>query len=254
MTEPICIEPGCNAPAPYAPKTKRCGSCHYRWQREHGKKHMATCVMCGTEYTTYRKPRGNPCCSAKCRQLFAQPFAVAAPRKAKPSTTIAKQCEWCLALHFGATKMCSDQCREANANRRAQAKRGVLRAAYEDGDWPIVMATLLAKTTGSSDCREWTGKMNSGYPVVRIAGREHQVHRLILQAKHEGMPLGVQAAHHMCANAMCINPEHLQPVTHRDNIAEMLARHSYLDRIAELESALAEINPGHPVLNRIDVA
>ena len=89
---------------------------------------------------------------------------------------------------------------------------------------------------------------------MRIGKRGFQVHRLILQAKHGGKPLGVQAAHHVCANTLCINPEHLQPVTHRDNTAEMLARHTYLHRIAELEEALAQIDPNHPALDRIEVA
>ena len=73
-----------------------------------------------------------------------------------------------------------------------------------------------------------------------------------LEAKHEA-PLGSQAAHHICANTKCVNPEHLQPVTHRDNIAEMLARHSYLKRIAELEEAIKELAPNHEVLNRVPI-
>ncbi len=77
MDKPICIEAGCNAPAPHA-RVKRCGSCHYQWQREHGKKHTATCSMCGVEYTRYRKPRGTPCCSVACKQAMTQPLASAA--------------------------------------------------------------------------------------------------------------------------------------------------------------------------------
>lgn len=90
--------------------------------------------------------------------------------------------------------------------------------------------------------------------MIRIGKQSHQAHRLMLQAQHDGAPLGVQAAHHRCANTMCINPDHLQPVTHRENIAEMLARRSYLNRITELEEALAALAPDHPVLNRIAVA
>ena len=55
-------------------------------------------------------------------------------------------------------------------------------------------------------------------------------------------------------NTMCVNPDHLQPVTYRDNIAEMLARSSYISRIAELEKALADISPEHPILKRIPLA
>lgn len=62
------------------------------------------------------------------------------------------------------------------------------------------------------------------------------------------------AGHHTCGDSRCVNPDHLQPVTHRDNTAEMLARHSYLARIAELEEALATIDPSHPLLAVVRVA
>ncbi|WKW86387.1 HNH endonuclease [Gordonia phage Budski] len=78
MDKPICISDGCSNPAPYLPKLKRCGACHYRWQREHGKRHTATCVVCGVEYSRSRKPRGRPCCSPACRQALAQPEATLA--------------------------------------------------------------------------------------------------------------------------------------------------------------------------------
>ena len=78
------------------------------------------------------------------------------------------------------------------------------------------------------------------------------MHRLSLEAEH-GASLGSQAAHHTCANARCVNPEHLQPVTHRENMAEMLARNSYLDRIAELEEVIRELAPNHEVLNRVPI-
>jgi heme oxygenase len=71
--------------------------------------------------------------------------------------------------------------------------------------------------------------------------------------KH-GASLGSQAAHHACANTTCVNPDHLQPVTHRENIAEMMARKAYVARIRELEAALTEIQPSHPLLSVIAVA
>jgi hypothetical protein len=57
----------------------------------------------------------------------------------------------------------------------------------------------------------------------------------------------------MCANSACVNPDHLQPVTHRENVAEMMARQSLLARIRELEARLAEVAPGDPLLDVIDV-
>ena len=52
----------------------------------------------------------------------------------------------------------------------------------------------------------------------------------------------------------CVNPQHLQPVTNAANAAEMAARQGYVARIAELEAALAALDPRHPLLNRIATA
>ncbi|MFI9580387.1 HNH endonuclease signature motif containing protein [Streptomyces sp. NPDC052236] len=41
--------------------------------------------------------------------------------------------------------------------------------------------------------------------------------------------------HHKCAAPACFNPDHLQLVTQRENVAEMLERNSYIKRIQELE-------------------
>lgn len=73
---------------------------------------------------------------------------------------------------------------------------------------------------------------------------------MVIEAR-EGKPLGVLAAHHTCANSTCVSPDHLQAITHRENVAEMLARTSLEARIAELELAVLAMDPDHPVLNRV---
>lgn len=133
-------------------------------------------------------------------------------------------------------------------------QRSALRRAVESEDYPTVLAEISAlSAVDDNGCWVWQRRIRDGYPEARVGGRSIAAHRLALEAKH-GAPLGSQAAHHICANTTCVNPEHLQPVTHRDNVAEMLARHSYLARIRELEDALATIAPGHPILRVISVA
>ena len=78
------------------------------------------------------------------------------------------------------------------------------------------------------------------------------VRRRVLEAK-ECAPLGSQAAHHKCANTKCVNPDHLQPVTHRENTAEMLARKSLVSRVRELEAELARLDPGNDLLDLVPV-
>lgn len=254
MDKPICIEPDCNNPAPHAPKIKRCGSCHYRWQREHGKKHTATCAMCSTEYTCHRKPRGTPCCSMACRQAYSQPKATKAraeQQRLEPKRPSARQCEWCHALHFEATKMCSDDCRTASELQRGRAQWSPLRAAIESGDYAAIASAIRLDTKVTErECHEWQRTLSAdGYPQFRYGNKKKyiQVHRLSLEAKL-GCPLGTQTAHHTCANKKCVNPDHLQQATHRENIGEMIARNDYVRRIVELEALVRKIDPTNPIL------
>lgn len=141
-----------------------------------------------------------------------------------------------------------------------KAQRSPIRAAYEDKDWPGVIEGIKARSLITIDgCWEWQGQAKQGkksggrYASIswdKAKVKTYQVYRLALEAKH-GKPLGKQAAHHMCANTICVNPEHLQPVTHAQNAAEMLARRYYESRIADLEAALMHAMPHHPLLNEI---
>lgn len=147
---------------------------------------------------------------------------------------------------------CYEKVRPRKQPKPRQDQRSPLRRAVEDGDGrSVIQAVLAGSAVTDSGCWEWRRKLSAGYPVVRIAGKTLAVHRLVLEAKHEA-PLGSQHAHHICANPACVNPEHLQPVTHRENVAEMLARKSYVSRIAELESALAAVDPENPLLRVIE--
>lgn len=129
-----------------------------------------------------------------------------------------------------------------------------LRYAYEHGDSAGVIAALKdGSVITPNGCWEWRRIDKDGYARGIVGdGISRGLHRVSLEAKHEA-PLGEQAAHHMCANTKCVNPDHLQPVTHRENTAEMLARNSYLKRIAELEAVIREMNPDHEVLSRIEM-
>lgn len=158
---------------------------------------------------------------------------------------------------------CSDQCKPVRPPRVERVRvskpqpepidqRAELRRGYEDGDAELFFAALVSRADTTGDCWIWPD-VRDGYPTTRIRRVRKPLHRMVLEIKH-GAPLGSQAAHHTCANTTCVNPDHLQPVTHRDNIAEMLARQSYLNRIRDLEAALAATDPTHPLLTVIAVA
>lgn len=182
-------------------------------------------------------------CSTQCRR------AAQAERVRQPPLATLRPCVSC-GQEFRPTyarslsRYCSDLCRPD--------QRGPLRRAYEERDPETFFAALVCQADTATDCWIWP-KLNDGYPVLRVRGRDLPLHRAVLEMKHDA-PLGSQAAHHACANTACVNPDHLQPVTHRENIAEMLSRQSYLARIRELEAALAMVAPDHPLLAVIEVA
>lgn len=133
-------------------------------------------------------------------------------------------------------------------------RRTPLRIAYETQDWASLLREMKGRTMTNPDgCWIWQGRMSKGYPEVIIGGRYMQAHRVTLEARM-GAPLGSQPAHHVCAQTTCVNPDHLIPVTHAENIVEMLSRNAYLARIRELEAALEDVAPSHPALGVLPLA
>ena len=79
-----------------------------------------------------------------------------------------------------------------------------------------------------------------GYGVTSIKGKLVRAHRVSYQEHVGPIPMG-SVVHHTCANRACINPKHLQLLSSTENVAEMLERRAYKDRIAELEAELARL-------------
>lgn len=130
-----------------------------------------------------------------------------------------------------------------------RAQRSRLRAAWEDGDLADWVDALREKVDADAQgCMVWLGRVGAaGYPSAKIGKRTVLVHRMSLEKKL-GRGLGSESAHHICANARCVNPEHLQPISMRENIAEMMQRNYFIKRIAELEAEVARLNPSSPLL------
>ena len=69
-----------------------------------------------------------------------------------------------------------------------------------------------------SGCWRWTGFHNSkGYGIARIDGRSEGAHRVAFKAVHGTIPDGLEIDH-LCSVRDCVNPAHLEAVTHVVNI------------------------------------
>lgn len=66
-------------------------------------------------------------------------------------------------------------------------------------------------------CIEWKGrKNNTGYGVVLINNKQFFAHRLAVALSGRNIPK-TKVCDHLCRNHACINPEHIELVTLREN-------------------------------------
>lgn len=76
---------------------------------------------------------------------------------------------------------------------------------------------LVARVRVIGDCWVWVGAASQwGYPMVRIADKCEYVHRVMHEQAHGPVPAGYMVDH-LCRNTRCINPDHLEAVTKREN-------------------------------------
>jgi hypothetical protein len=76
-----------------------------------------------------------------------------------------------------------------------------------------------------SECWVWQGRLRvrGGYGTLQVANKETLAHRLSWQLKNGPIPKGMDILH-SCDNPPCVNPDHLRPGTHLDNMREMYAK------------------------------
>lgn len=69
-----------------------------------------------------------------------------------------------------------------------------------------------------SGCWLWTGSLDGkGYGKFGLDGRTVGAHRVAYQIERGPIPDGLELDHLCCVPA-CVNPDHLEPVTHLENI------------------------------------
>ena len=68
-----------------------------------------------------------------------------------------------------------------------------------------------------SGCWQWKGSVgNSGYGRISVNRKTKYAHRVAYEWAKGPIPEGLHIDH-LCRNPLCVNPEHLEPVTPREN-------------------------------------
>lgn len=68
-------------------------------------------------------------------------------------------------------------------------------------------------------CWIWTGSLATrGYGVLKVNGKSRLAHRWIYEQTKGPIPAGLVLDHYRCDNKLCVNPDHLRPVTNRENV------------------------------------
>lgn len=80
---------------------------------------------------------------------------------------------------------------------------------------------ILAKTNPepNTGCWLWDAAINrDGYGIVGIKGRSVEAHSALYKIVCGEVPPGLELDH-KCRVRCCVNPDHLEPVTHHENMS-----------------------------------
>ena len=78
---------------------------------------------------------------------------------------------------------------------------------------PIPMNPLTRYTVNESGCWMWSGAIHkSGYGQIKWGGNSTVAHRVVYQLIKGEIPKGL-VLDHKCNVKLCVNPDHLEPVT-----------------------------------------
>ena len=81
-----------------------------------------------------------------------------------------------------------------------------------------IPARFWAMVGADGMCLVWQGALtHNGYPRFKYNGNTVMAHRFIYEATYGQIPVGLQIDHR-CNNTRCVNIEHLEAVTPRENV------------------------------------
>ena len=105
---------------------------------------------------------------------------------------------------------------------------------------------LLARISISANgCWEWMGAKNDqGYGNFSVSGRLEKAHRYLYERLVGTIPAGYEPDH-LSRNHCCVNPDHLEIVTHSENVKRGLPgiKHTHCKRGHPLNEKNLYISP-----------
>lgn len=115
---------------------------------------------------------------------------------------------------------------------------------------PAIDRFMLRVQVKDNGCWGWQAfKKPDGYGIFCLAkGKNVSAHRFSY-AHHVGpIPVGMEIDH-TCSNRSCVNPSHLEPVSHVENVRRGVQRGGYANNgkeLAEAKRAKTHCPSGHP--------
>jgi hypothetical protein len=88
----------------------------------------------------------------------------------------------------------------------------------QPGGYELLWPAIRTKVSLVGGCWVWVGaRSGNGYGAFKHGSRTILAHRLVYEVVVGPIPRGL-SLDHLCGNKACVNPAHLEPVTHRENM------------------------------------
>lgn len=86
------------------------------------------------------------------------------------------------------------------------------------------LSRLLRSVRKEESCWTWTGASTTGgYGQLKVRSQRLLAHRFSYVIHHGAIPEGMEIDH-TCSNPKCVNPDHLEPVTAKENTQRTIDR------------------------------